>query len=124
MAPDVDVVLGPTEDGGYYLVGLRTRCPALFEAMPWSTSAVLSLTLDRARRLGLRAVCLPTWYDVDTAADLARLESDVRALAGPPPRHTRGFLAHRALVDPALGRPADHDRHAPDGGRAAASRGR
>jgi hypothetical protein len=124
MAPDVDVVLGPTEDGGYYLVGVRAACPALFEAMPWSTSAVLSLTLDRARRLGLRAVCLSTWYDVDTGADLARLESDLRGLAGPRPRHTRAFLTRRALADPAFVSPADHDRHASDGGRAAASRGR
>ena len=124
MAPNVDVVFGPTEDGGYYLVGVRAPCPALFEAMPWSTSAVLSLTLDRARRSGLRAVCLPTWYDVDTGADLARLESDLRALAGPRPCHTRAFLARRALADPAFVSPTDHERHAPDGGRAAASRGR
>jgi rSAM/selenodomain-associated transferase 1 len=95
MAPAVDVVVGPTEDGGYYLIGLRAPCPGLFEVMPWSTGAVLSLTLERARRLGLRAACLPTWYDVDTGADLARLESAVRALAGPRPRHTRGFLARR-----------------------------
>ena len=40
MAPDVDLVLGPTDDGGYYLVGLRVPCPALFDDMPWSTSAV------------------------------------------------------------------------------------
>jgi rSAM/selenodomain-associated transferase 1 len=124
MASDVDVVVGPTEDGGYYLIGLRAPCPTLFEGMPWSTSAVLSLTLDRAQRLGLRAVCLPTWYDVDTGTDLARLESDLRARAGLRPRHTREFLARRALPDPVVASPADHDRHAPDGGRAAASRGR
>ena len=124
MGPDVDVVVGPSEDGGYGLIGLRAPCPALFDGMPWSTSAVLSLMLDRARRLGLRAACVPTWYDVDTGADLARLESDLRTLAGPRPRHTREFLARRALADPVLARSADHDRHAPDSGRAAASRGR
>jgi uncharacterized protein len=123
MAPDVDVVVGPTEDGGYYLIGLRIPCPALFEEMPWSTSSVLPLTLERARRLGLRAVCLPTWYDIDTGADLARLESALRALAGPRPRHTREFLGRRALQDPIVTRSVDHDRRTPDGGRAAASRG-
>jgi hypothetical protein len=123
MAPEVDVVVGPTEDGGYYLIGVRTPCPALFEGMPWSTSTVLSLTLDRARGLGLRAVCLPTWYDVDTGADLARLERDLRALAGPRPRHTREFFARRALAGSVVASSVDHDRHAPNGGRAAASRG-
>jgi hypothetical protein len=123
MAPDVDVVVGPTEDGGYYLIGLRTPCPGLFEAIPWSTGAVLSLTLERARRLGLRAACLATWYDVDTGADLARLESGLRALAGPRPRHTREFLARRAHFETLVTRSADHDRSTPDGGRAAASRG-
>ena len=124
MAPEIDVVVGPTGDGGYYLIGVRTPCPALFEGMPWSTSTVLSLTLDRARNLGLRAVCLPTWYDVDTGADLARLECDLRALGGPRPRHTREFFARRALADPVVASPADHDRRAPNGGSATASRGR
>jgi hypothetical protein len=109
MAPNVDLVVGPAEDGGYYLIGLRAACPGLFETMPWSTAAVLSLTLDRARRLGLRAVCLPTWYDVDTGADLARLESAFRALPGPRPRHTREFLARRARLETSVARASDHD---------------
>lgn len=124
MAPDVDVVVGPSEDGGYYLIGLRAPCPPLFQAMPWSTPAVLSLTLERARRLGMRAACLPTWYDVDTGADLARLESALRELPGPRPRHTREFLARRSLGGTVTARPADHDRSAADDGRRAASRGR
>jgi uncharacterized protein len=124
MAPDVDVVVGPTEDGGYYLIGMRAPHPELFETMPWSTGAVLSLTLERARRSGLRAVCVPTWYDIDTGADLARLESALRALPGPRPRHTRAFLAPRTLAHAPVARPADHDRPAPDGGSRAASRGR
>ena len=83
-----DLVLGPSDDGGYYLVGLRRRQPALFEGIPWSTNQVLSLTLDRARALGLRVHLLPAWYDVDTEADLGRLADD---LAGRPdgPRRTR-----------------------------------
>ena len=104
MAPDVDVVVGPTEDGGYYLIGLRAPCPALFEEMPWSTAAVLSLTLERVRRLGRRVVCLPTWYDIDRGADLARLESALPGLVGPRPRHTREFLARRARPETTVAR--------------------
>ncbi|HEX7784881.1 MAG TPA: TIGR04282 family arsenosugar biosynthesis glycosyltransferase [Methylomirabilota bacterium] len=122
MAPDVDVVVGPTEDGGYYLIGLRAPCRPLFETMPWSTPAVLSLTLLRARRLGLRAVCLPTWYDVDTGEDLARLESALRDLSGARPRHTREFLARRRLPGTVPSRSAHHGPSALDGGRRAPSR--
>jgi len=95
MAPEVDLVLGPTEDGGYYLLGLRASCPGLFEDVPWSTPAVLSRTLDRAQRLGLRVACLPTWFDVDTGADLERLRAGLDAAPGPFPRHTREFLGRR-----------------------------
>ncbi len=92
MAPDVDVVLGPTVDGGYYLIGMRAPHPALFEHMSWSTSTVLGRTLDRAQRQGLRVACLPTWFDVDTGADLERLRVELEASPGTAPRHTRGFL--------------------------------
>jgi rSAM/selenodomain-associated transferase 1 len=110
MAPDVDVVLGPTEDGGYYLIGLRAPCPALFESMPWSTPAVLGRTLERAHHLRLRVACLPTWFDVDTGAELERLRVELEATPGASPRHTREFLGRRV--------------HTPDGGGRAASRGR
>ncbi len=74
------LVLGPTEDGGYYAVGLRRYAwPAaagLFERIPWSTSRVLDATRERAERLGLCHVELPSWYDVDVPEDLARLEAD------------------------------------------------
>jgi len=52
--PNVDVVLGPSDDGGYYLIGLRAMQRDLFIDMPWSTSAVLSETVRRAEALGLR----------------------------------------------------------------------
>ena len=75
MEPGPDVVLGPTEDGGYYLIGVRAVHRALFDAVPWSTSAVLEVTLRRAAAAGLRAVCLSPWFDVDTPDDLRRLQS-------------------------------------------------
>ncbi len=68
-----DVVLGPTEDGGYYLIALRRRAPTLFRRVPWSTSAVLRRTTARARSAGLRHHLLPGLRDLDTAADLPPL---------------------------------------------------
>jgi len=90
-----DLVLGESEDGGYYLIGLGRPHPELFEGMPWSTPTVLEETLRRARALGLSATRLPAWYDVDTAADLARLQADLAAAPNGPPRHTRRFLLER-----------------------------
>ena len=90
-----DLVLGPSEDGGYYLIGLRRPRPELFEDMPWSTPAVLEETLRRARALGLSSITLEAWYDVDTAADLAQLEAELADDSGDGPRHTRRFLSER-----------------------------
>jgi len=115
VAPDVDLVLGPTEDGGYYLLGLRVPHPGLFEDMPWSTAAVLSRTLDRARRLGLRVACLPTWFDVDTGPDLDRLRTGLLADPGRVPRHTREFLTGRIRKVGQVVKPLDHENHTPNG---------
>jgi rSAM/selenodomain-associated transferase 1 len=124
MAPDVDVVLGPAEDGGYYLIGMRAPCPALFEHMPWSTPRVLGRTLERAQRLGLRVACLPTWFDVDTGADLERLRVELEAAPGASPRQTRAFLERRSVCTVSVVKPANHEHHTPDGGGTAASRSR
>lgn len=71
----VDVVLGPAEDGGYYLIGLRAPQPSLFQGIAWSTSAVLAQTQARAEALKLTTFLLPPWYDIDTIADLNRLRA-------------------------------------------------
>ena len=68
-----EVALGPTYDGGYYLIGGRTPLPGLFAGMPWSTSGVLAETRARLARAEMRWRELPTLRDVDTAAD-ARAE--------------------------------------------------
>src|SRR5215471_3979361 len=73
--PGPDVVLGPTEDGGYYLIGVRSPHRELFEGVPWSTSEVLEITRRRAAAAGLRAVDLPSWFDIDTPDDLERLRA-------------------------------------------------
>jgi rSAM/selenodomain-associated transferase 1 len=90
--PQVDVVLGPSEDGGYYLIGLRQPHDALFEDMPWSTAQVFARTRQRAEATGLHVVCLPPWYDIDVPAELERLRVVLDQTAGPMPYYTRRFL--------------------------------
>jgi rSAM/selenodomain-associated transferase 1 len=94
--PGIDAVLGPTEDGGYYLIGLRAPRPELFVQMPWSTAAVFSETMDRARRLGLRVALLPPWRDVDTPHDLDRLRAELAGTEAPGAPHTRRLLQQLA----------------------------
>jgi rSAM/selenodomain-associated transferase 1 len=67
------VVLGPSDDGGYYLIGLKKLHRRLFERIDWSTDRVLEQTIAAAREVGLAVELLPTWYDVDDRATLARL---------------------------------------------------
>jgi rSAM/selenodomain-associated transferase 1 len=95
-----DVVLGPCDDGGYYLVGLREPMPELFRDMPWSTSSVLGETVARARRLGRRVTLLPPWFDVDRGADLDRLWSSARAPGAYRPAHTLAYLARELRREP------------------------
>jgi uncharacterized protein len=87
-----DLVLGPAEDGGYHLVGVRERTPALFEGIEWSTGRVLEQTLARARELALGCALVPATFDVDEAGDLARLEALLRASPEPACAHTRRAL--------------------------------
>lgn len=78
---EADAVLGPTADGGYYAVGLRSAAwPAaaeIFRDVPWSTPEVLEATEARARRSGLVVRRLPSWYDVDEPHELGRLREDL-----------------------------------------------
>jgi rSAM/selenodomain-associated transferase 1 len=69
---EVDVVIGPATDGGYVLLGLKAPHVALFENVPWSTSAVLEQTLAAANRQSLSIGLLPTLEDIDDAASLER----------------------------------------------------
>lgn len=87
-----DVVLGPCDDGGYYLIGVRAPQPLLFEGIPWSTERVTRVTLERARGLGLSVHLLPAWFDVDTEADLRRLHAELAAGHDGPAR-TRAFVS-------------------------------
>ncbi len=80
-----DVVLGPTHDGGYYLIALDRPRPALFQSIPWSTPSVLPATAERAGVLGLSARMLDPLRDIDTLDDLRAEWPRVRLLvAGTP----------------------------------------
>lgn len=90
-----DLVLGPAEDGGYYLIGLAAPAPELFVEVPWGEATVYARTLARARMGGRRITILPPWFDVDHPADLARLTGE-QAPTGYRPRRTLAFLARLA----------------------------
>lgn len=65
-----DVVFGPCQDGGYYLVGMRKPHPELFKDIPWSTETVLRATLEKAKKIGIQTELLSSWNDLDTFQDL------------------------------------------------------
>jgi rSAM/selenodomain-associated transferase 1 len=84
-----DVVIGPSTDGGYYLIGCARRVPPVFDGIPWSTSVVLSHTMASLQDPAYRLALLPPWYDVDTLDDWRMLQGHVAA-------------QRRAGVDPAV----------------------
>src|SRR6476659_6554760 len=89
------VVLGPSDDGGYYLVGVKKPHQHLFEQIDWSTERVLNQTIPPATEIGLEVKLLPTGYDVDDGASLRRLCNEILAGTTPPDvaPYTRQFLA-------------------------------
>ncbi|HMO59163.1 MAG TPA: TIGR04282 family arsenosugar biosynthesis glycosyltransferase [Roseiflexaceae bacterium] len=87
-----DVVLGPCDDGGYYLIGLRAPQPRLLHEVPMSTPTVLADTLALAAEMRLRVALLSPWYDVDTANDLARLQAELLEAPADVAPQTRAFL--------------------------------
>jgi rSAM/selenodomain-associated transferase 1 len=68
------LVLGPTTDGGYYLIAMDRLSKVLFEGIPWSTEKVLEETVEKAHEKGFPVRLLEPWYDVDTIDDLALVE--------------------------------------------------
>ena len=74
------VVLGPTTDGGYYLVGASTEVPPIFDDIDWSSSRVWQQTVDCLERNVVDFAVLPEWYDVDDLDDLRRLNNELTQL--------------------------------------------
>ncbi|HLL70191.1 MAG TPA: TIGR04282 family arsenosugar biosynthesis glycosyltransferase [Pyrinomonadaceae bacterium] len=103
--PNDRIVLGASDDGGYYLIGMKRAHPRLFEEIAWSTPEVLAQTIERAREITLDVALLPAWYDVDEASTLRRLCAEMfdarqgdaspcnMTLAPYPAPHTRAELA-------------------------------
>jgi rSAM/selenodomain-associated transferase 1 len=92
-----DVSIGPTEDGGYYVLAAHEPHPILFRDMVWGNPAVLGETLARCTRAGLRAAVLRPWFDVDDGADLLRLRDELERGEPRAAPHTRAALAALAL---------------------------
>ena len=89
------VVLGPSDDGGYYLIGVKKPHRHLFEQIDWSTERVLNQTMQRATEIGIEVKLLPTGYDVDDRAGLRRLCNELLGEQGDDSvaPTTRKFLA-------------------------------
>ncbi|WP_254061884.1 TIGR04282 family arsenosugar biosynthesis glycosyltransferase [Granulicella sp. L60] len=98
--PEDRVVIGPSDDGGYYLIGVKRAHRELFADITWSTTSVYAETMAAASAAGIEVVELPLWYDVDDGATLDVLTAEL--LRDTPPAfasvrgysagHTRGFL--------------------------------
>ena len=102
--PGDRIVLGPSTDGGYYLIGMKRAHRALFQGIEWSTERVFRQTLARAEEMSLPVYELPSWYDVDDAAALNCLMGELfgrrpfRTVGAKPTaaQWSRGYLARLA----------------------------
>jgi len=98
------VVVGPTDDGGYYLIGIAGPAPSIFEHVAWSTPQVWEQTERQLQRLGIGYATLPTWYDVDEREDLKRLERELCDPSSDKPAYCRLQAAIRTAVGDEFGR--------------------
>ncbi len=90
-----DVVVGPTADGGYYLVGMLKLHSKVFEDIPWGLAGALEATIERAKEAELDLVLLPEWHDVDTPEDFERLKRELHENKDAA-KFTRRFLKELA----------------------------
>jgi rSAM/selenodomain-associated transferase 1 len=98
--PGDRIVIGPSYDGGYYLIGLKRAHPEPFASITWSTATVFAETIAAAKVASIETVILPLWYDVDDAATLDILTAELlhhtpplfTTIPGYPAAHTRDFL--------------------------------
>jgi len=97
--------IGPCEDGGYYLLGLKAAHLRLFQDIDWSTDGVCVQTCDRAREISLEMTVLPPWYDVDDARSLKTLHSELfdssnTGRYGYDASHTKRYLEELPASEP------------------------
>jgi uncharacterized protein len=108
--PGDRAVLGPSSDGGYYLLGLKAAHRHMFDNIDWSTERVAEQTRERAREIGLALHSLPVWYDVDDVEGLRRLHTELAGtgFADPPlVPHSPHYAVQTAKLMAELAR--DHD---------------
>ena len=111
--PGDRAVLGPSSDGGYYLLGLKFAHRRMFEDITWSTERVAEQSLARAREIGLDVHMLPAWYDVDDIDGLRRLQAELRdcaAKAAPQDLAAPHRAVHAAKLMNELARDRDFGR--------------
>ncbi len=98
--PGDRIILGPSQDGGYYLIGLKLPHAEPFANITWSTASVYTETIEAAKTANIEVVSLPLWYDVDDAGTLQVLTDELLnntpppfvTLPGYPAKCTRKFL--------------------------------
>jgi hypothetical protein len=100
MSERHDVVLGPADDGGYFLIALRACPEGLLAGLPWSVAETRSRTIEQLERRGLSVGLTEPWFDVDVPADLERLERLLRSGAIAAPETARCLAALRATDGP------------------------
>src|SRR5437899_100533 len=93
QSADDRIVLGPSDDGGYYLIGMKKLHRRLFEQIDWSTERVFAQTLERASEIGLEVHVLPSCFDVDNRVALQRLCDELLGENLPAAPATKKFLA-------------------------------
>jgi len=102
LLEDHPVVLGPSLDGGYYLIGLQAMLSEIFEDIDWGTNQVYSQTVERLDLIKIKPACLLPWYDVDTLEDLDFLIAHLNLLRSCTderlPEHTLVFLEREGLL--------------------------
>jgi len=95
-----DVVLGPSRDGGYYLVGMNRPTPEIFQNMTWSHGRVLTETTERLAKRGIQPALLPEWFDIDSFDDLKQLKALSEPAARGAVKRTLSYLEGLGPLDP------------------------
>jgi uncharacterized protein len=96
--PGDRVVLGPSQDGGYYLIGLKQAHRAVFEGIHWSTAAVYQETVEAVHKAALELVELPLWYDVDDPKSLQVLKNELLDDVRPSFVSAEGYAAPHSML--------------------------
>lgn len=95
-ANQTDIVFGPSDDGGYYLIGMSVPHPEVFRGVGWGTADVMETSLRLAADCRLRVRTLAAWYDIDTPDDLFRLIRELDAGPAYLPKNTARYLRRQA----------------------------